>query len=128
MSRLFLHPFHERNRIQFRFAAGTTVGIHGFTHESHIVDARQLHGILHAEEDAAVGTLLGGQGQQVLAVETDLAARDLVAVPSRQYMGQGTLARAIGAHDGVHLAGGHLQVQPLQYGLAVDAGVQILDG
>ena len=52
------------------------------------------------------------------------AAEHLVAGASHDHVGQGALARAVRAHDGVHLAGADGEVDPLEDLLAGHAGAQ----
>ena len=71
-------------------------------------DARDLHRVLEGEEHALGGALVGLHGEQVLAVPEHLAVGDLVAGAAGEHVGERRLARAVGAHDGVHLALGDL--------------------
>src|SRR3546814_2933151 len=61
------------------------------------------------------------------SLELHRAVGGLIAFTTRQHVGEGGLARAVGAHHGVHLAGLNCQVDPVQDRLAVDGGVQVLD-
>ena len=54
-------------------------------------------------------------------------AGDLVGRVAEQGVGQGRLARAVGAHEGVELALADDQVDPAQDLGAVDGHVQVLD-
>ena len=54
----------------------------------------------------AGGPLVGGEGGDVLALEADAAAGDLVGGVGEEGVGEGRLARAVGAHEGVDLAVG----------------------
>ena len=69
----------------------------------------------------------GSIAEEVLAVEQDLAVGHLVAGLAGQHIGERRLARAVRAHDGVHLALVHGEVETLEDLLAVDGDVQVLD-
>ncbi len=60
--------------------------------------------MLETEEHAAGRPLGGGEGSDVLAAEADGAAGDLVVRVGEQRVGEGRLARAVRAHQGVELA------------------------
>src|SRR5690606_16947945 len=89
--------------------------------------ARDLDRVLEGKEDACGGALLRLQGQQVATLELGPARGDLVALAPGQDVAEGGLAGAVGAHDGVHFAGLHLQRQALEDLLAGDAGVEVFD-
>ena len=72
--------------------------------EVHDRDAGHLGRVLEREEDARLGTLVGREVEDVLAVVEDLARGDLVAGAARQHVGERRLAGAVRAHDGVDLA------------------------
>jgi hypothetical protein len=88
---------------------------------------RKVSPVLERQEDA-LGRPFGRlERGQVLAVEGDGAAGDLIAGPAGQAVGQGRLARPVRPHDGVHLARGDLKGQALDdLGLA-DTDVQVFD-
>src|SRR5690606_7649773 len=52
---------------------------------------------------------------------------DLIALAASQDVAQRGLARAVGAHDGVHLAGLHVERKALEDVAVADAGVQVFD-
>ena len=56
----------------------------------------------------------GASASRSLPVEADLPVRHLVAGPAGEHVRERALARAVRAHDGVHLAGAHDEVEPLQ--------------
>ena len=89
--------------------------------------ARHLGRVLHGEEQPGVGALPGGQAEQVVAVERDRAAEDLVAGPAHEHVRERGLARAVGAHDRVHLAAAHLEVEAAQDLAPLDTGPQAVD-
>src|SRR5690606_5608423 len=57
-----------------------------------------------------------------------LAFGNLVAFAPGEDVGQGALAGAVRAHDGVHLAGGDLEVDAVENGLSRHRRVQVPDG
>ncbi len=86
-----------------------------------------FRGVLHRQEKAGPGPLPGGQAQQVEPVEGDRSAEDLITGLAHEHMRQRRLARAVRAHDGVHLAASHNEVDAAQDLLAVDARAEALD-
>ena len=60
------------------------------------------------------GALFGGEVEEIPAEELHLAAGDFVVGVPREHLGERALARAVGAHDRVDLALGHLEVDPLE--------------
>ena len=92
-----------------------------------VADAGDLDGILEGQEHALAGALLGVHVQEVLALEEDFALGDLVGVASGEDAGQRALAGAVGAHDGVDLAGVDLEVDAAEDFFVLDAGVQVAD-
>src|SRR5690606_34766680 len=71
--------------------------------------------------------LLRLQVEQCPAVELDRARGDLVARAAGEDVAERGLAGAVRAHDGVHLAGFHVQGEALEDVLAGDAGVEVVD-
>ena len=66
--------------------------------------------------------------EQILTLIDYLALGHMVAFAPRQHIGQRALARPVGAHDGMDLAGANLKIDTAQDLLAVDSGVKVLDG
>ena len=108
-------------------AAVLADGVDGGAEEVGVADAGDLDGVLEGEEDALAGALLWVHLQQVLALEQHLALGHFVGVAPGQDAGQGALAGAVLAHDGVDLAGVDGQVDAAEDFLVVDAGVQVFD-
>ena len=67
-----------------------------------------------------MGAILGREGQQVLAVKGDRTAGDSECGVTGEHGAERTLAAAVGTHDGVHLAGIDIEVDALEYLLALD--------
>ena len=89
--------------------------VHGHLHKVGHRHARNLHRVLKSEEQPHAGTLLDGQRQQILLQEGRLATRDREFLVPGQHRSQRALSRAVRSHDGMHLAGLHLEVDALQY-------------
>ncbi|MEY9850744.1 hypothetical protein ABH923_000422 [Leifsonia sp. EB41] len=90
-----------------------------------------LDRVLHGEEQAGAGTGVDGHREDVLAVERDGAAGDRVLRVAGDRVGEGGLARAVGAHDGVDLTLADGQVDAVEDGLdalvRLDGDVQVAD-
>src|SRR6202022_4263793 len=78
-------------------------------------------------EDAGQGALLGSDREQVLSLVEDLAFAYLEGLAPGEDLGEGALARPVGAHDGVHLARLDLEIEAAEDLLVRDLGVQVLD-
>ena len=89
-------------------------GVERGLQEVDVAHAGDLHRVLERQEDSLAGPLLRRHGQQVGALVQHLAGGDLIAGAPREDMGQSALARAVGPHDGVHLARSHAEVEPAQ--------------
>src|SRR5699024_4893973 len=93
--------------------------------------AGDLDRVLHGQEQAGAGALVDAHLEHVLAVEGDLAGGDLVLGVTGDRVGEGGLARAVGAHDRVGLARLDGEVDPLEDLLGalrgLDGGVEVLD-
>ena len=70
--------------------------------------------VLEGQEQAEPGSLVGRQLEDVAALPDHLAALDDVGRVAHQGVGEGRLARAVGAHDRVDLALADGQVDPLE--------------
>ena len=95
--------------------------------EGHGGDAGDFDRILEGEEQALGGALVRLHRRGFLAVEQDFALGDLVAGLAGEHIGERRLARAVRAHDGVHLALLDRQVEAVEDFLAVDFDVQVFD-
>ncbi len=73
------------------------------------------------------GALVRRHVEDVLAVELHFAGSRRVIGLAGEHISQRRLAGAVRAHDGVHLARIHGEVETLQNFLAVDFDVQVLD-
>ena len=119
-------PGTRRRRSRARRAA-RRMRVQRRAQEVHVADAGDLDRVLEGQEHARARALLGCQRQQVLAVERHAAAGDLVALAAGQHVGQRALARAVGSHDGVHLARADVEVEAVEDLCAVDLDVEVLD-
>ena len=84
--------------------------------------------VLETQEEAHARPDIGCEGDYVLALEVDVPLGYLILKVAHQGIGQGALAGAVGTHDGVNFAFGHLKVHALQDLIALNGNVQILDG
>jgi hypothetical protein len=122
-----LHPLHRRDaQLQHR-QVDALAGRQGLAQELDDRDAGDLLRVLEGEEHAGFGPLVGRPPADVVAAEHDRAGGDLVLGRAHQRRRERALARAVGSHDGVDLAGADGQVEPPQdrFGIraAGDAGV-----
>jgi hypothetical protein len=124
---LFLDPAKEGDGINLGFAAQLCLRIHGGPQEIDRGHARDLNRILHGQEDAGGRALFRVLFQQVLAAKADAPGRDLIARLAREDVGQGRLARPVGAHDGVNFAGADRQGQAFQDLPITGAGMKVPD-
>ena len=121
------HPLEEFRHQQLRLAAILALRIERRLQEVEGGDAGNLQRILEGEKDALGGALVRLQGEHVLAFEQHLALGDRVVGLAGEHMGERRFARAVGAHDGVHLALLDRQIETVEDLLAVDLDVQVLD-
>ena len=89
--------------------------------------ARDRDGVLEGHEQAGDGALVRIGLRDVLAVEEDLALGDVEVRVAHDHVGQGRLARAVRAHEGVELARADVEVHAAQDGLVPCAHVQVAD-
>ena len=101
--------------------------VDGGAHEVDVGHAGYLDGVLEAQEEAFERALLGGEVQDVAAVECDFSGGDGVAVPAGQDCREGGFAGTVGAHDRVGLAFADCQVDAAEYFLVAHTGVQVFD-
>ena len=76
--------------------------------------ARHFDRVLHRQEQALLGPLPGGQTEDLLAVDRDRPVEHLVVSSPHQRVRERRLARAVGAHERVHLARTDLEIDPAQ--------------
>ena len=69
----------------------------------------------------------GDIASRSLPLKVDRAAGDFVGRMAGQHAGERALARAVRAHDGVHLAGVHRQVEAFEDVFALGAHAEIFD-
>ena len=103
-------------------------GVDGRAQEARHGHARDGVGVLEGEEEAALGALVRLHLQDRLAVEEDVALRDLVGRVAHERVGERRLAGPVRAHDRVHLVGVDGQIDAADDLRPVLGGdVQILD-
>ncbi len=121
------NQIEEIHGVELRLAVSLAHGVERRLEEIHIADAGNLDRILEGEENAGLSALFGVELEQVLAVVSDGAARNLIKVAAGEDLGERALARAVGAHDGVHLACVHGKGDALENFTVADGGVKIVD-
>src|SRR6185436_12894554 len=95
--------------------------------ESQISHPGDLDRVLEGDEQPRRRARLGLEGEQVLPLEANLSGGDLEGLAARQHLGERALARAIGAHDGVDLAGPDVEIDPAEDLLARRARMKVSD-
>ena len=83
--------------------------------------------MLEREEDPGRGAVLGRHGEQVLALEEDLAG-DLVGLVAGEHVREGALARSVRPHERLHLARLELETEAPEDLVVADFGVEVRDG
>src|SRR3954447_23540128 len=108
-------------------AARVPVRVHDHAQVLRHRHARDRDRILEGHEQAGARALVGIGLRDVLAVEQDLALRDLEVRVAHDRVGERGLARAVRAHERVELAGADVQVDALEDRLVAGGDVQIAD-
>jgi hypothetical protein len=124
---LLLHHIEKLHRVHFVHPLRAADFIVRSTQEVGVGHARNFHRILKGQKHAALRAHFGRHLEQVLAIVQHFTTGDLVRRVSGQHLRQRALARAIGAHDGMHFTGVHGERNALENGLAVNRGVKIVD-
>ena len=84
--------------------------------------------VLEGEEEPALGALVRPHVNDALAVHENVAAGDLVGGVAGKRVGERGLARAVRAHDRVHLVRIHFEVDSTDdLGAVLSGDVQVLD-
>ena len=110
------------------FLALREAGLQGRADEVGDGDAGDLHRVLKRKEESESGADIGFQPEDALSVEQDVPARHRVIGMTGHDLGQGALAGAVLAHDGVNLTLGNVEGEPLENRLVADGGMQVADG
>ena len=124
-SALLAHQAQELGGRQRLLAAELALFVHGQLHEIGHRDARYLDRVLEAEEQAEARPVFDRHVQQILPQERRRTFGDGELFIAREHRRERRLARTVGAHDGMHLAGSDLEVDAPQDLLAVDGRMQI---
>ena len=122
-----LHPLHDREAQLQDGQVDALAGRQGLAQE---VDDRHPgdgHGVLEGQEDAGLAPDVGAPGGDVVALVEDAALGHLVLGAAEQDVGQGGLARPVGAHQGMDFAGRDLEVEAPQDLRAGRGHMEILD-
>src|SRR5690606_18172702 len=103
-------------------------GVERQTKEVRDRDTGHLDGVLEGQVEALAGALVGLELEDRLALEEDVAARHLVLRVAGDDLRERRLARAVRAHQRVHLAARDDEVHAPQDLLAAhDAGTEVTD-
>ena len=102
-------------------------GVDRRTQEARHRDARDGDGVLEREEHPPTGPLVDRKREQVLAVIRDRTARHLVPRVAHHREGERALPRTVRAHDRMHFATAHGEIDALEDLLALDGDVEVLD-
>ena len=88
-----------------------------------------FHRVLERQKQARRGALFRLHVEQVIALQRRFAVGHLIAVAARENVRERRFARAVGAHDGMHLAGFDRQVDTFEDLLVLffKFDVQVLD-
>jgi len=81
--------------------------------------------VLEGQEQAGLGPHVGGPVRHVLTLQQDGAGRHRVGGVPHQRAGQRRLAGAVGAHEGVDLAGADGQVDATQDGAVLGRDLEV---
>ena len=114
LARDLAHALHEFGHLELGLAALLALRVERGAQERHGGDAGNFQRILEGEKKALGGALVGRQGENVLAVEQHLALGDVVVGLAGEHMRERRLARAVRAHDGVHLPFSTVRSRPLR--------------
>src|SRR6266511_4691365 len=89
-------------------------GVNGGAQDVGGAHPRDRNGVLKRQKNPCAGTSLRGHLHQIVALVEYLASGDVIVLSPGQHLGQRALARPIGAHHGMDLAGVHLEIDAAQ--------------
>lgn len=112
---LFAKEFEEVGRPHRFLSEVLAFGVDGRTHKVGHRHSGDFNRRLKGHEDAFVAAIFGREVEQVFPVEDDFAFRHFIFRIAHQYIGQGGLAGAVGAHQHVHLSIADGQVDATEY-------------
>src|SRR5262245_14426805 len=104
LARDLAHALEEFGRRELVLTPLLALRVERGAKERHGGDAGNFKRILEGEEKTLGGALLGGEGENVLAVEQHFPLRHDVVVLAGEHVRESRLARAIRPHDGMHAA------------------------
>jgi len=124
--RQLLAELWNRDGIVFTAGARLAQRVHRRAQEARHRHARDRVGVLEGEEEPLLGALVGTEPEQAGAVQEHVAGADPVGGMPHQRVCERGLARAVRAHDRVHLAAFDREVDALDdFGSAVQRDVKI---
>ena len=125
LGRDLAHLLEKFRRRQLRLAALLALRVERGAQERHGGDAGDFQRILEGEEQAGGGALVGRHVEDVLAVKAHFARSRRVVGLAGEHIGERRFAGPVRAHDGVHLAGIHREIETFEDFFAVDFDVQV---
>ena len=125
---LLAHEVVELERVQFVLATLRLQRVVGHAQKLAVGHAGNLDRVLEREKHTGERPRFRSHPEQILPVELRRACRHRVGRVTCQHFGERALARAVGAHDGVHFTAPDGEVQALEDLDAVDAGAQAAHG
>ena len=117
---LFAQQFEEVGRGQRVLAEILALGVEGGAHEVGHRHTGDFDRRLERHEDPFVAAVLGFELEEVLAVENHFAFGDFIFGVAHQHIGEGRLARAVGAHQHVHFTVAMVRLMPRRIFFAFD--------
>ena len=122
-----LAELRDRHRVVDAAVARLAHGVDRLAQEVRDGDARDRVRVLEREEEPGLRALVGAGLGDVVAVEQDLPLGDHVGRMPGDRVRERRLARAVRAHDRVHLAGGDREIDTLDdLGAVFERDVQVL--
>ena len=123
----FVDLLHEGRCRQLLLAALLALRVQRRAKEGHGADAGNLDRILEGQEHAGGGALLGRHLEDVLSIEDDLAALDVVVRLAGDDIGQRRLAGTVRPHDRGDLAVPDGEIEVVEDGVALDGDGEVSD-
>jgi hypothetical protein len=124
---LLLAQLQELDRVELLEAVVLSLRVERGLEEVGVGDAGDLDRVLKRHEHALAGALVGIHPEKIAPLVGDRSVRDLVFGMPREGTRERALAGSIRAHDGVHFAGLHVEIDPVEDLLALGTHLQILD-
>jgi hypothetical protein len=105
LARDLAHALEELGRGELVLAALLALGVERGAKKRHGGYAGNFQRVLEGEEKTLGGALLGGERENIFAVEQDLSLRDDIVGFAGEHVREGRFARAVRSHERMHAAG-----------------------